>query len=240
MRKTAVKDHLVYRYKFSFENGSSREFVITLDRKTLQCTNDPVENPPEWTRLEHHKCPNCPLQESTHPYCPIAISLVDTVDFFKDLVSHEKTYMSIESGHRTFIGKVPLQEGIKSLISIHMVTSGCPVLDHLRPMMRINLPFPDMDESVYRLVSTYLLSQFFLMKAGKKPDWELRRLLSMCNDIQIVNRSFFKRLRTLKVKDASLNALVALDSVAAYTASFLEEENLEALKAMFEPYLDQR
>ena len=86
----------------------------------------------------------------------------------------------------------------------------------------------------------YLLAQYFLYKDGRKPDWELRKLLSLCNEIQTVNRSFFKRLRGLKVKDASLNALVALDSIAAYTASFLEDNNLEDMKSLFQVYLDAR
>jgi hypothetical protein len=230
---------LVYRYKFSFENGSAREFVITLDYKTLRCTDSPVQNPPEWARLQHNQCPNCPLNERTHPHCPIALNLVEVVNFFKDLVSYEKTYMSIESGSRTYIGKVPLQEAIKSLVGIYMVTSGCPVLDPLRPGMRIHIPFPDMDESMYRLISMYLLSQYFIYKAGGRPDWELKNLLSMCNDIQTVNRSFFRRLRALKLKDASLNALVALDSIAAYTASFLEDGSLGDLKKLFNVNLDQ-
>jgi hypothetical protein len=43
----------------------------------------------------------------------------------------------------------------------------------------------------------------------------------------------------LKLKDASLNALVALDSVAAYTASFLEENNFDEFKTMFMPYFEE-
>src|SRR5262249_50843326 len=123
---------------------------------------------------------------------------------------------------------------------LYMVTSGCPVMDHFRPMLRVHLPFPNMEESVYRLISMYLLAQYFLSKEGRTPDWELKRLLTLCNDIQTVNRSFFKRIRSMKVKDASLNALVALDSIAAYTVSFLEENNLEDMKQLFKSYLEDR
>ena len=233
------KDNLTFRYKFSFENGVSKEFVVVLDGKTLHILANP--NPPapaDWTQLNYNKCPNCPLDEKKHPQCPIAANLVDVVNFFKDLVSYEKTYMMIESGNRNFIGKVSLQEGIKSLVGVYMVTSGCPVMDHLRPMLRVHLPFPNMEESVYRLISMYLMAQYFLFREGKKPDWELRKLLSLCNEVQTVNRSFFKRLRGLKVKDASLNALVALDSIAAYTASFLEDNNLEDMRNLFRVYLE--
>jgi hypothetical protein len=234
------RENLTLKYKFSFAQGTSREFLITLDPRTLKLIAARPENPPSWTHLEYNKCPNCPLDEIRHPNCPIALSIIDVVDFFKDLVSYEKTYISIESGSRTFIGTVPLQEAIKSLVSVFMVTSGCPIMDQFRPMMRSALPFPNMEESVYRILSMYLFAQYFLMRDGKKPDWDLKKLLQICNDVQVVNRSFFKRLRGLKIKDASLNALVAIDSVAAFTASFLEEGNFEDIRMMFQPYLDQQ
>lgn len=236
-----ANENLTFRYKFSFENGLTKEFVVNLEGKTLHILGSPQPSPSEeWTQLQYNKCPNCPLDETKHTHCPIAVNLVEVVNFFRDLVSYEKTYMMIESGNRNFIGKVSLQEGIKSLVGVYMVTSGCPVMDHLRPMLRVHLPFPNMEESVYRLISMYLLAQYFLLKDGQKPDWEMRKLLSLCNEIQTVNRSFFKRLRGLKVKDASLNALVALDSIAAYTASFLEDNNLEDMKSLFQVYLDSR
>ncbi len=237
---TKDRENLTLKYKFSFAKGTPREFLITLDPRTLKLIAARPENPPSWTQLEYNKCPNCPLDAIKHPHCPIALSVIDVVDYFKDLVSYEKTYISIESGSRTFIGTVPLQEAIKSLVGIFMVTSGCPIMDQFRPMMRVALPFPNMEESLYRVLSMYLFAQYFLMREGKKPDWELRKLLQICNEVQIVNRSFFKRLRGLKVKDASLNALVALDSVAAYIASFLEEDNLDEIRMLFQPYLDQQ
>lgn len=233
------KENITFKFKFSFQNGTSQDFKVTLDGRSLKLIAPPVSNPPMWTQLEYNKCPNCPLDPTKNPHCPIALNIVDVVNYFKDLVSYEKTYLTIENGQRTFIGTVSLQEAIKSLVGIYMVTSGCPIMDHLRPMMQNYVPFPSMDESVYRLISMYVLAQLLLFRSGKKADWDLTKLLSICNDVQLVNRSFFKRLRALKLKDASLNALVALDSVAAYTASFLEENNLDEFKMMFLPYLEE-
>jgi hypothetical protein len=233
------KENIVFKFKFSFENGTSQDFTLTLDGRTLKLIAPPVANPPMWTQLEYNKCPNCPLDSYKNPHCPIALNIVGVVDYFKDLVSYEKTYLTIECGQRTFIGKVSLQEAIKSLVGIYMITSGCPIMDHLRPMMQNFVPFPTMEESVYRLISMYALSQLLRFRSGKRADWDLTKLLSICNDVQVINRSFFKRLRALKLKDASLNALVALDSVAAYTASFLEENNFEEFKMKFLSYLEE-
>lgn len=233
------KENITFKFKFSFQNGTSQDFVITLDGRTLKLIAPQIPNPPMWTQLEYNKCPNCPLDSFKHPHCPIALNIVGVVDYFKDLVSYEKTYLTIESGQRTFISEVSLQEAIKSLVGIYMVTSGCPIMDHLRPMMQNYVPFPTMEESVYRLISMYVLAQLLLFRSGKRADWDLTKLLSICTDVQLINRSFFKRLRALKLKDASLNALVALDSVAAYTASFLEENNFDEFKTMFMPYFEE-
>ena len=55
-----------------------------------------------------------------------------------------------------------------SLIGIYMVTSGCPIMDKLRPMARFHLPFASTEETIYRAISTYLLGQYFLEQKGKK------------------------------------------------------------------------
>ncbi|PWT91159.1 MAG: hypothetical protein C5B54_05840 [Acidobacteria bacterium] len=237
--KSKPGEVLTFRYKFNFENGVAKEFAVELDKTTLGLINQPREDHPDWTKLEFNKCPNCPLDSKVHPHCPIAINISDLIAFFKDLISYEKTYMAIETDSRTYIGKVSLQEGIKSLIGLYMVSSGCPVMDKLRPMVLIHAPFPTLRESIYKLISMYLLAQYFAKREGKEPDWSLKRLIELCNDIQVVNRSFFKRVREVKVKDASLNALVALDSFAVYTASSIEDDNLDEIRALFKAFLEE-
>lgn len=236
--KTKAGEVLTFRYKFNFENGVTKEFAVRLDKRTFQLLTEPKTDHPDWTQLEFNKCSNCPLDPATHKYCPIAVNIVDIISFFKDLISYEKTYMAIENEHRTYIGKVSLQEGIKSLIGLYMVTSGCPVMDKLRPMVLIHVPFPTLRESIYKLISMYLLAQYFIGKQGKIPDWSLKKLVELCNEIQIVNRSFFKRIREQKVKDASLNAIVALDSSAVYTASSIEDDNLDEIRELFKGFLE--
>jgi hypothetical protein len=229
---------LNFKYRFNFENGKTTEFTIQLRRNDLGLVAEPgASQPPEWTRLEFNQCPNCPLRKETHPYCPIAVNVVDVVNFFKDVISYEKTYVTIETDSRTYIGKVSVQEGIKSLMGLFMATSGCPVMDKLRPMAATHLPFPTIEESIYRLLSMYLLAQYFVLKDGGHPDWEMKKLLDICNEIQTVNRSFFKRIKQQGVKDASLNAIVALDSFATYTASSLEDNNLDEMRELFKGYL---
>jgi len=44
------------------------------------------ENPPSWTEIAFHQCPDCPLDPDSHRYCPLALSIVDIVEHFDPYV----------------------------------------------------------------------------------------------------------------------------------------------------------
>src|SRR5262249_45179319 len=77
-----------------------------------------------------------------------------------------------------------------SLIGIFMVTSGCPVMNKLRPMVDTHLPFMTSAESTYRVISMYLLAQFFRQRQGRKPDWALEGLLGVLEAAKETNAAF--------------------------------------------------
>ncbi len=170
------KKTISFHYKFSLSDGDIREFGLELDSETLSLVRKEKEFYPEWTRLPYHKCPNCPLSDAQHMHCPIAANLVDLVEFFKDSISHEEVDVEITTETRRYVKHTSLQSGISSLIGIYMVTSGCPVMDKLRPMVRTHLPFATGEEAMYRTLSMYLLAQYFLYKRGQKPDWDFEKL----------------------------------------------------------------
>tara|TARA_B100000686_G_scaffold86198_1_gene93073 strand:- start:90 stop:251 length:162 start_codon:yes stop_codon:yes gene_type:complete len=41
---------------------------------------------------------------------------------------------------RCYVEHTTMTEAVSSLLGIYMVTSGCPVMDKLRPMVRFHLP----------------------------------------------------------------------------------------------------
>ena len=84
----------------------------------------------------------------------------------------------------------------------------------LRPMVRFHLPFATIEETIYRSVSCYLLAQYFLLKKGKEPDWELEKLAQAYEDIQMINVGMTDRLRSISEEDANANAVVVLDVFA--------------------------
>ena len=235
------KPTITYGYRFSLGNGVEREFKVELDRASLSVVPTPLESYPAWTALTSHQCAGCPLKPEQHPRCPIAANLVEIVDFFKDAASYDKAVVEISSEARNYVKETPLQRGISSLLGIYMVTSGCPVMEKLKPMVAIHLPFATAQETTYRVTSMYLLAQFFIARRGGQPDWSLENLPRVYDDIRMVNRGFVNRLLAAGVQDASINAIILLDTFASYVhypgADSPLGEIVGQMEALFHAYM---
>lgn len=133
--------------------------------------------------------------------------------------------------------RCPIAANLAGLIGIVMVTSGCPILDKLRPMVRGHLPFPEVSETVYRAISMYLLAQFFVYKRGGRPDWDLKHLVDIYEAISNVNVDFVRRLKTIKLQDASLNGLVSLNCFADIAVISILDHSLNEIENLFSAYL---
>lgn len=229
-------DILEYHYKFVFPDGDAKDFCVRLDAGSLRIRSDERDGSPDWTRLSCEQCPNCPLTEDAHPRCPVAESLVGVIDFFKDRLSIETVTLEVSTGPRTYSGETPLAKGVSSLIGLHMVTSGCPILGKLKPMVRTHLPFPTLQETHYRMLAMYMLAQYFRMRKGEKPDWVMEGLVPMVNEIRDVNRSFCARLKSFCQEDASLNAVIRLDCFADSSSLVVEEDRLDRIGESFDAF----
>lgn len=223
-------------YRFTLPRGKAREFEVTVDDQTCALVPEPRSSYPKWTRLTYKQCSNCTLREEQHPRCPIAASMADLTEFFRESYSWEKADVEVRTPERTFSKRASVAEGIRSLVGIYMVTSGCPILDKLRPMVRTHLPFGTWEETLYRAVSMYLLAQFFLAKRGEPPDWELKKMSEACEAIAVVNKTLCERLRDTSLLDAVLNALVELDCFAQMAAKAARQGKLPELEKLFTAY----
>lgn len=230
-------DPVVLVYTFKFKDGETKRIKLELDPADLSMLPVERKSYPEWTKLSFHQCANCPLNESEHPRCPIAANMAELVDAFKDSISHHEVEIRIDTPQRTFYRKGPMQYGVSSLIGVYMVTSGCPVMDKLRPMVATHLPFASLDETMYRVISMYLLAQYLRQKRNLSVDWDLKNLVPIYEAIRIVNKHFCERLSEIHIQDASLNAVVVLDSFADFTTFAIEQDTMERLEKLFEPYL---
>src|SRR5881396_1438965 len=228
------KPPIRYLYKFRFANGTEKDFEVLLDAQTLELVSDHRTPNPAWTKLDYFQCENCPLGKEVE-YCPVAVNLSRLVESFKDAVSTETTNVTVQTAERVYARQTTLHKGLSSIIGIYMVTSNCPVMDKLRPNVRFHLPFGSLEETVYRAVSMYLTAQYLLMRQGKTPDWDLKKLVEIYKAVTHVNRGISNRLSSASEEDANMNAVVIL-SAYAEMVPFSIEHRLAELEYIFSEY----
>lgn len=232
-----AQEHIVIEYRFHFQEGADKVFVVRLRKPGLELVLAPSTAPPAWTRLEHCQCPHCPLKPADSPHCPAATGLADLMDAFKDCLSTEPAEITVAVDAREYRKRASVQYGVSALMGLIMATSGCPIMDKLRPMVHVHLPFATIEETMFRTASMYLLAQFFRRQRGQEPDWEMSHLLEIFEDVGEVNQAFSRRLVSINPKDASLNALANLDCFAMVTSFAITKDKLKELEALFHAYL---
>ena len=90
------------------------------------------------------------------------MSLAGLIDLFHDSISYDKVDVSIETESRHYSKNTALHNALASLVGVLLATSGCPVLGKLKPMVRHHLPLASVQETIYRVLSMYLLAQYFM------------------------------------------------------------------------------
>lgn len=215
-----------FRYEFQFTDGSKKEFLIELDPHDLHLLTEPQPEYPDWTLLESHKCENCPLSEDVER-CPIAVNLVDLVNEFGKAKSFEPVRVIVHTNARDYVKDTTLQKGLSSMLGIYMSTSGCPILDRLRPNVRFHLPFASGLETFVRSISMHLLASFFAARKGEQMEPSLEALLDLYREVTKVNKGMSARLIAATQSDANINALIILhtfgDGLQYYVESSLNE-----------------
>ena len=223
------------RYEFRFDDGTTADFTARLHPHTLELLDPPDSPAPAWAALENHRCPICPLPPST-PDCPTAAHLAGVVARFGQTFSFTEAQVRVLTPEREYARRAPVQDTLSSLIGIYMVSSGCPILAALRPMVRFHLPFATELETTWRATSMYLVAQFLRARVGMKAGLQLDGLAEVYQQIEEVNLAFASRLRRAATKDANVNALVRLDLFAKAMPATIAE-SLEELRDLFSPWL---
>lgn len=167
----------------------------------------------------------------------MAVNLVGVFEQFKNVTSYdEEAYITIESSDRTYSKKAAVQHGLISLLGILMATSGCPVMDKLRPMARTHLPFSSMRETLFRVISMCITSQHFRRRRGLESDFELNGLMEIYQDVERVNHGMSERMKEMYGADANINALVILNCLGRHTLLTLEDDMLDEFEGLFSGY----
>lgn len=241
MRGAMTKKPIEVRYHFVCEGETEgpieKHCVVRLDPDRLETSHSLTPTPPDWTRLEVKQCDVCPLKTSKHDYCPAALSFVEILEEFGEILSYRMVDATVTTGERTVTIRTTLQKALSSLVGLRMATCGCPVLAKFKPMARFHLPFSSTEETVYRSAAAYLLAQYFLRRSGREVDWDLEGLSALYDEIHQVNVQLAERLRTIPTGDAHLNALVILDLFTLALPQSIDE-NLSELEHLFSAYFE--
>lgn len=222
---------IVFEYSFYFPNGITKDFFVELDPDTLLLI---AQNKifPEWAILTNNQCACCTLNSAANKYCPIAANIAELVFTFKDSASYDSCHVTCTTSERKISKDTIVQEGLSSIMGIVMATSGCPVMNILKPMARFHLPFATVDEAMYRSVSVYLLRQYFIHLENGRSDFHLEKVKSYYRKIEIVNEGILRRVKHATKMDADKNAIVILNCLAQFL--YLElDDNLQSLQHIF-------
>ncbi len=228
---------IVFRYQFRLSEERQESFELILDGHTLEATEQAVNAPPEWARLNFKQCCHCPLSESEQPYCPVAMSLVPVVELFNNVRSYDQIELQVDTEERRITQQTTAQRGLSSLLGLLIATSGCPHTNYLKPMARFHLPLAGEEETLYRAVSMYLLAQYLRERAGNKAETGLQGLKTIYDNLHQLNQKIAERLRYAADQDSAVNAVVILD-MFTNLMPFAIDENLEEIRHLFDSYLD--
>ena len=218
-------------YRFEFPDGRTE----SLDA----AAPPPQQSLPEWTALGFHQCANCPLTPARAERCPMAVRLVPLVTLFEKVRSYDDVTAQVESEERTVTKRTSVQKVLRSLMGLLSASSDCPRIEFLKPMAHYHLPFSSSEETIYRVVSTYLLAQHFLRQQGMPADPGLDGLKAYYRELQQVNQGMAARLGAIRDTrgDSSVNALVLLDLFAQSLPDSIDAQ-LEELRPAFQRFLE--
>ncbi|OQX06213.1 MAG: hypothetical protein BWK80_51100 [Desulfobacteraceae bacterium IS3] len=209
-------------YIFQLDSGKTLNFRVNINREYSAKADR--ENHSFWTRLDYHRCSNCPLSPEKYKYCPTAVDLQEIIDVFSPFLSHLQVLVTVKTPERQYSKTCDLQTGLQSLLGLVMATSACPILSKLWPLANFHLPFATTEDTLFRTVGAYLIYQYFILAEGGKADFELMGLRTFYNSLEELNACFTDRIRIASRSDANLNAVVQLGALSFMVYVSLEEQ----------------
>ncbi len=220
-----------------FEDGSEESFYIELTRTgTFVVPNK--DDASDWTRLDFHKCPCCPLDSEKVGYCPAAESLESTLARLQDHFSYEKvTATVVDSARRSTIVHWQLQEVGSTFVQLAVFSSSCPVGRQFKSLLRDLRPFSTNEE-----LSKHLIGKFLLKHRGEIEECQ-QDIIKKMEPLRIVFSCLAKRLSGNTGGDAIANSIVRLDAFALNVSLYMEEVVKEITKDMgwqFKPLRQSR
>lgn len=218
-------------YIFTIDGGNILNYHIEFDRRRAHQLD--AQKYPKWTLLNFHQCPNCPLHEQQYSHCPVAVDSHEILLGFADIISCKDVDITVKTPEREYYKHTDAQTGLRAIIGFVMASSECPILSKMRGMAYFHLPFANMEETVFRVTSSYLLQEYFSHKATGEPiDVDFTKLKDYFQEIQKVNYHFLERIRAACEADSNLNVLATLFTISSMLSLSLER-HLKELEPLF-------
>ncbi|HHZ65217.1 MAG TPA: hypothetical protein EYN38_02840 [Flavobacteriales bacterium] len=223
-------------YTFIFKDGKQFRFEVDEEGDTsVESPDQPVE---EWLKLENGKCDGCGIPEGERKTCPAALSIQPILASFGGRFSHETVKVIVEMNDVEVHGSMSTQNAVRSLMGLRLALSACPVMKMLRPMARFHVPFGGMEHSLFRFVGMHLISEHLRREKGHSSNQDLSGLRELIHRLHEVNQKLADRIRLGAERDATVNSLVVLDTLASILKMDIDS-SLETLKPYFGMYLDE-
>jgi hypothetical protein len=153
------------------------------------------------------------------------------VEYFSNNPAPEHARCTVILPEKKLVAEKPLQDILSCLMGLRMATSLCPYLSKLKLMARFHDPFVTPFCTVYRATSTYLLRQYFRKKEGKEPDWELKGLIALYENLGRVNQHIAERLKETRGMECAPCSMTVL-SVFTVSMTLLFDEYLQVLRQL--------
>ena len=199
-----------------FENGEEESFFIELTAGGTVFL--PGHSDHEWTRLDFHKCPCCPLDSAKTEHCPAAESLEQTLMKLKQHYSYEQVTAKLvdETGRSTTVNW-QLQEVGSIFVQLAVFFGNCPIGKQFKSLLKDLRPFATNEELTKHMISKFLLKHRGEVEQTKND------ILQKMEPIRLVFSQLSKRLASDTGGDAMANSIVRLDAFALNISLYLEE-----------------
>ncbi|MFT5129416.1 MAG: hypothetical protein ACI8W8_003038 [Rhodothermales bacterium] len=226
-RHASRNDTWIHELTINFEDGSTETFFIELTRTGTFVLPEMPTDPLPWTKLEHCKCPCCPLS-AAFERCPAAESLETTLLRLRARNSCEVVdAVIIDGANRATTVHWQLQEVGSTFVQLAVFASSCPVGRKFKSLLRDLRPFSTSNE-----LGQHLISKFLLKYRGEVGETK-REVMDQLEPLRIVFQSLSKRLSGIGSKeggDAVANSIINLDAFALNISVHLEEAFDEILE----------
>lgn len=223
---------MIIRYTFTMDDGVVFSIPVDLNRKK---NADELARAPEWTKLEYHKCPNCPLSKDEVPHCPVAVDISSIVSIFAAIRSYDMCKVEVETEARTYSSRTDAQTALQSLFGLLMGSSTCPVLSQFRPMALQHLPFATFEETLIRTAGNYLIRQYIKAQKTGEGDFNLDGLEKLYEEVGVVNKALKDRVQSAESFDVNINAINSFFSLSRVVSMSITEQ-LADISMFYDPH----